>query len=157
MSDNGLQRQLEKIQESSIELRDCIQQLYTDGTKSVQEDILITMPRQFGRTNYLRLAKYYEMCYTYGKELVDIILETEDCSIDDVESYIKKVDDIYVYYNLGEMSLKELSDKWNELRREPQSTDSRITTLKSQLKHCKNYLERQNIERELNRLYKERR
>ena len=38
-----------------------------------------------------------------------------------------------------------------------QSTDSRITTLKSRLKHCKNYLERQNIERELNRLYKERR
>ena len=38
-----------------------------------------------------------------------------------------------------------------------QSTDSRIITLKSQLKHCKNYLERQNIERELNRLYKERR
>ena len=38
-----------------------------------------------------------------------------------------------------------------------QSTDSRISTLKSQLKHCKNYLERQNIERELNRLYKEKR
>ena len=37
------------------------------------------------------------------------------------------------------------------------STTDQITSLKSQLKHCKNYLERQNIERELNRLYKERR
>ena len=51
MSDNGLQRQLEKIQESSIELRDCIQQLYSNGTKSVQDDIFITIPRQLGRTH----------------------------------------------------------------------------------------------------------
>lgn len=47
-----------------------------------------------------------------------------------------------------------LSDYDEQLK---QSTDSRILTLKSQLKHCKNYLERQNIERELNRLYKKRR
>ena len=38
--------------------------------------------------------------------------------------------------------------------KQPQVTNQdRIT----QLKHCKNYLERQNIERNLNRLYKERR
>ena len=48
---------------------------------------------------------------------------------------------------------QSLSDYAEQLK---QSTDSRITTLKSRLKHCKNYLERQNIERELNRLYKER-
>ena len=49
---------------------------------------------------------------------------------------------------------QSLSDYAEQLK---QSTDSRIITLKYQLKHCKNYLERQNIERELNRLYKERR
>ena len=37
------------------------------------------------------------------------------------------------------------------------TTTDQITSLKSQLKHCNNYLERQNIERRLNRLYKERR
>lgn len=39
---------------------------------------------------------------------------------------------------------------------QPSTIESEICNLKSQLKHCKNYLERQNIERKLNRLYKER-
>ena len=72
-------------------------------------NLFITMPRQFGRTKFLQLALYYEMCYTYGKELVDRILEIEDCSIDEIENYIKSVNNVYVYYGLGSMSLKELS------------------------------------------------
>ena len=38
----------------------------------------------------------------------------------------------------------------------PQSTDSRIISLKSQLKHCKNPLQKLNMEREMNRLIRER-
>ena len=57
-----------------------------------------------------------------------------------------------------EFSLSHFAEEYdNQLKELYSSTDSRISTLKSQLKHCKNYLERQNIERELNRLYKERR
>ena len=51
---------------------------------------------------------------------------------------------------------ESLADEYNKQIETP-STTEQITTLKSQLKHCKNYLERQNIERKLNRLYKERR
>jgi hypothetical protein len=118
-------------------------------------DLFITMPRQFGRTKALQLALYYEMCYTYDKELVDRILEIEDCSIDEIENYIKSVNNVYVYYGLGSMSLKELSDKWNEMSGKP--TDAQITTLKSQLKHCKNPLQKLNLEREIGRLIRERR
>ena len=60
-------------------------------------NLFIVMPRQFGRTKFLSLALYYEMCYTYGKELVDRILEEQDCSMDDVENYINKIDDEYIY------------------------------------------------------------
>ena len=57
-----------------------------------------------------------------------------------------------------EFSLAHFADEYdNQLKELYSSTDQQITTLKSQLKHCKNYLERQNIERKLNRLYKERR
>ena len=51
---------------------------------------------------------------------------------------------------------ESLADEYNKQIETP-STDSQITSLKSQLKHCKNYLERKNIERKLNRLYKKRR
>ena len=51
---------------------------------------------------------------------------------------------------------ESLADEYNK-QIETQSTTDQITSLKSQLKHCKNYLERQNIERKLNRLYKKRR
>ena len=51
---------------------------------------------------------------------------------------------------------ESLADEYNKQIETP-STDQQITSLKSQLKHCKNYLERQNIERKLNRLYKKRR
>ena len=35
-----------------------------------------------------------------------------------------------------------------------ETNQDRITQLKSQLKHCKNHMQRLNVERELNRLYK---
>ena len=50
----------------------------------------------------------------------------------------------------------EYINYYDEEIKEPSTTDQ-IASLKSQLKHCKNYLERQNIERKLNRLYKKRR
>ena len=62
-------------------------------------DLFITMPRQLGRTKTLQLALYYDMCYIYGKELVDRILEEQDCSIDDIGNYITKTDNDYFYYD----------------------------------------------------------
>lgn len=70
----------------------------------------------------------------------------------------EKQDEDVVPIGSVEFSLSHFADEYdNQLKELYSSTDSRITTLKSQLKHCKNYLERQSIERELNRLYKERR
>ena len=117
-------------------------------------NLFITMPRQFGRTKFLSLALYYEMCYTYGKELVDRILEEQDCSIDDVEQYLKKADDGYFYYDLRELSFAQLL---SEVTNQQPSTDQQITSLKSQLKHCKNPLQKLNMEREMNRLIREKR
>ena len=135
-------------------------------------NLFITMPRQFGRTKFLSLALYYEMCYTYGKELVDRILDEQDCSINDIENYINKVDDKHIYYfdmrsfksniydgaSISFRSLyditEEFADEYNKQIETP-STDSQITTLKSQLKHCKNPLQKLNLEREMNRLIRE--
>ena len=100
-------------------------------------NLFITMPRQFGRTKFLSLALYYEMCYTYGKELVNRILEEQDCSMDDVENYLKKADDGYFYYDLRELSFAQLL---SEVTNQQPSTTDQITTIKSQLKHCKNPL-----------------
>lgn len=115
-------------------------------------NLFITMPRQFGRTKFLQLALYYEMCYTYGKELVNRILEEQDCSIDDVEQYLKKADDGYFYYDLRELSFAQLL---SEVTNQQPSTEYKITSLKSQLKHCKNPLQKLNMEREMNRLIRE--
>ena len=51
---------------------------------------------------------------------------------------------------------ESLADEYNKQIETP-STDSQITTLKSQLKHCKNPLQKLNMEREMNRLIRERR
>ena len=50
----------------------------------------------------------------------------------------------------SEISLAEVFNKI-------ESIDTQITNLKSQLKHCKNPLQRLNLEREMNRLMRERR
>ena len=117
-------------------------------------NLFITMPRQFGRTKFLSLALYYEMCYTYGKELVNRILDEQGCSIDDVEQYLKKADDGYFYYDLRELSFAQLL---SEVTNQQPSLDSQITNIKSQLKHCKNPLQKLNMECEMNWLIRERR
>ena len=115
-------------------------------------NLFIVMPRQFGRTKFLQLALYYEMCYTYGKELVNRILDEQGCSIDEVEQYLKKADDGYFYYDLRELSFAQLL---SEVTNQQPSLDSQITSIKSQLKHCKNPLQKLNLEREMNRLIRE--
>ena len=135
-------------------------------------NLFITMPRQFGRTKFLQIALYYEMCYTYGKKSVDRILEEQNCSIDDVEKYINKVDEEHIYYydmrhfrpniyddaSISFRSLyniiKDCADEY-VIQAQP-SLDDQIISIKSQLKHCKNPLQKLNMERELNRLIRER-
>ena len=127
-------------------------------------NLFITMPRQFGRTKFLSLALYYEMCYTYGKELVDRILEEQDCSMDDVENYINKIDDEYIYRDMRNLksyidsgfSVSQSIGLFDEANKYQPSTTDQITTIKSQLKHCKNPLQKLNMEREMNRLIRER-
>ena len=56
-----------------------------------------------------------------------------------------------------EFSLSHFADEYdNQLKELYSSTDQQITTLKSQLKHCKNPLQKLNLEREMNRLIRER-
>ena len=143
-----------------------------DKLNNQLSNLFITMPRQFGRTKFLQLALYYEMCYTYSKELVDIILEEQDCSIDDVEKYINKVDEEHIYYydmrhfrpNIydgASISFRSLyniiEDFADECVVQAQPSIDQITSIKSQLKHCKNPLQKLNLEREMNRLIIERR
>ena len=52
---------------------------------------------------------------------------------------------------------ESLADEYNKQIETPSTTDSQITTLKSQLKHCKNPLQKLNMEREMNRLIREER
>lgn len=55
-----------------------------------------------------------------------------------------------------EFILANFADEYdNQLKELYSSTDSRITTLKSQLKHCKNPLQKLNMECEMNRLIRE--
>ena len=49
---------------------------------------------------------------------------------------------------------ESLADEYNK-QIETQSTTDQITSLKSQLKHCKNPLQKLNMEREMNRLIRE--
>lgn len=93
--------------------------------------------------------EFDKLCILYGTDTVKNIMKAISCSVLDVEDMIKKCaiidDNVYTF-----------TTQSFELATEPKPQD-RITQLKSQLKHCNNYLERQNIERKLNRLYKERR
>ena len=129
-------------------------------------NLFITMPRQFGRTKFLSLALYYEMCYTYDKELVDRILDEQDCSIDEIENYINEADEKYIYYfdmrNIKSyidsgFSVSQSIELFDEANKYQPSATDQIITIKSQLKHCKNPLQKLNLEREMNRLIRERR
>ena len=50
---------------------------------------------------------------------------------------------------------ESLADEYNKQVETPSSTKSQITAIKSQLKHCKNPLQKLNMEREMNRLIRE--
>lgn len=56
-----------------------------------------------------------------------------------------------------EFSLSHFADEYDkQLSDIHSSSDTQITQLKSQLKHCKNPLQKLNLEREMNRLMRER-
>lgn len=60
--------------------------------------------------------------------------------------------------NVGsfEFDLKYFADEYDKQLKEVHSSSiDQITSIKSQLKHCKNPLQKLNIEREMNRLIKE--
>lgn len=62
--------------------------------------------------------------------------------------------------NVGsfEFDLKYFADEYDKQLNEVHSSiDTQITNLKSQLKHCKNPLQKLNMEREMNRLIREKR
>ena len=56
-----------------------------------------------------------------------------------------------------EFSLSHFADEYDKQLNEAQPSIDQITSIKSQLKHCKNPLQKLNLEREMNRLIKERR
>ena len=57
------------------------------------------------------------------------------------------------------MSMKDVENamKLNEEPYDPSTTQDEIDILKRQLKHCKSYVERQNIERRINELHRKER
>ena len=128
MSDNGIQNGLEKL------LEDSHYRLYVE-----------------------QLAKISGVCSVSVQSLDNMVKRVEELQ-DAFVSFPPNMGRTICKDSISELEYQkasqELSDYAEQLRL---STDQQITTLKSQLKHCKNYLERQNIERKLNRLYKERR
>ena len=76
------------------------------------------------------------------------------------EEEIKKEYECVCIPDVGsiEFNLKDFANEYDkQLNDLYSSTDSQIITIKSQLKHCKNPLQKLNLEREMNRLIKERR
>lgn len=71
-----------------------------------------------------------------------------------------------IFYDDYDMKLKELlesmrtypslSEVLNEICNEVQSKQDTISSLKKRIKYCKNPIEKKNLERELNDLYKKR-
>ena len=74
------------------------------------------------------------------------------------EEEIRKEYKCVLMPNVGsfEFDLKYFADEYDKQLNEAQlSVDTQITNLKSQLKHCKNPLQKLNLEREMNRLIRE--
>lgn len=108
---------------------------------------------QFGLNNYLHLAEYYEKCHTYGKKLVDTILMEQDCLIDSVERYIEPFCNGYIYCDMRQLSEESYRDC--EYSNNKSEVDE-MKSIKHKIKYCKNSLEKLNLEREMNRLIRER-
>lgn len=111
-------------------------------------DLMVTETKRVER-EYIRLLSKYD------SDMINKIISMTSCSIFDVEEYINRVQ--FTKDGFFMIDLASLSDLHFESLTSQPSIDTQILSLKSQLKHCNNYLERQNIERRLNRLYKERR
>jgi len=93
--------------------------------------------------------EYIRLLSKYDSDMINRIISMTSCSIFDVEDYINRVqftkEGLWLF---DTSSLQELSEQLNS------TNQDHITQLKSQLKYCKNQLQRLNIERELNKLYK---
>lgn len=125
-----------------------------DELNNQLSNLFITMPRQFGRTKFLQIVLYYEMCYTYGK----IILKEQDCSEEHIYYYDMRHfrPNIYDGASISFRSLYNIiEDCADEYVVQAHSSIDQITSIKSQLKHCKNPLQKLNLEREMNRLIRE--
>ena len=119
-----------------------------NGKLSIDEELelekfkqLLKLEQEFARLNIL-----------YGADKVKRIMKATKCSVFEVEQYINSVIiDMKGggYLITTPFSIGDCIEQCAEI-----TLQDRITQLKSQLKHCKNPLQKLNIERELNRLYK---
>lgn len=98
--------------------------------------------------------EYIRLLLKYDSDLVNKIISMTSCSIFDVEEYINRVQ--FTKDGLVMFDLDSLSDLHFESLTQQPSIETQITNLKSQLKHCKNPLQKLNTEREMNRLIRER-
>lgn len=90
--------------------------------------------------------EYFILASKYSEETISNILKITNCSMFEVEDYINTLNNINVCYNYD-------FDKLMESFYIDRPFDN-VAQLKSQLKHCKNPLQRLNIERKLNELYR---
>ena len=97
--------------------------------------------------------EYIRLLSKYDSDMINKIISLTNCSIFDVEDYINRVQ--FTKDGFFMIDFASLSDLHFEESNQSNNQD-RITQLKSQLKHCKNLLQKLNIEREMNRLIRER-
>ena len=97
--------------------------------------------------------EYIRLLSMYDSDKINKIISITNCSIFEVEDYINRVQ--FTKYGFFMIDFASLSDLHFEESNQSFNQD-RITQLKSQLKHCKNHMQRLNIEREMNRLIRER-
>ena len=74
--------------------------------------------------------------------------------MDRIADYSFEMEYVNCYYNTT--SLQDFADEYDkQLNELYSSTEYKITSIKSQLKYCKNPLQKLNMEREMNRLIRE--
>ena len=108
------------------------------GKYSLWMKYLMELENEFARLNNL-----------YGCDKVKEIMKSTCCSVFEVEDYINKVQ--FTKDNIYDITQELANEYDNQIEH---ISINHIIQLKSQLKHCKNHMQRLNIERELNKLYK---
>ena len=113
----------------------------------------------YGQLTYLMALQneFDKLCMLYGCEYVKQIMKTTSCSVFEIENYINKNKEDFLIKLYGRDFVKQSEDAvemWNTIASKQFPT---IAQLKSQLKYCKNPLQKLNLERELNRLIREKR